>query len=112
MLNSNGIVWQQVPEEVSQTSNYLLPGRLVAGKVERNEFCRKLAAAGVPCTPFYPFPLYGNPLYRLAGSCRVTDCPMAEAYVNDAFWLPHRVLLSERETIQEIAEIILKILED
>jgi dTDP-4-amino-4,6-dideoxygalactose transaminase len=30
----------------------------------RDEFHRALTAQGVPCTPFYPHPLYGNPLYR------------------------------------------------
>ena len=49
---------------------------------------------GVPCTPFYPHPLYGNPLYS-EGGCRVETCPVAEACIGDAFWLPHRALLGD-----------------
>jgi dTDP-4-amino-4,6-dideoxygalactose transaminase len=110
LADTDRIVWQERPAEVTQTSNYLLPGRLLPGSVNRDEFCRRLSEAGIPCTPFYPFPLYRNPLYEQPGSCRVLPSPMAEAYVNDAFWLPHRLLLSDTDTIQEAAAVIRKIL--
>jgi hypothetical protein len=60
-----------------------------------------MAETGIPCTPFYPHPLYGNPMYA-AGGCRVEPCPVAEACVRDAFWFPHRVLLSGNETIEAL----------
>lgn len=104
------IVWQEHRAEVTQNSFYLLPGRLRKAAVSRDDFCAKVAAAGVPCTPFYPFPLYRNPLYQQEESCRITPCPVAEAYIGDAFWFPHRVLLAEPETIEQIAALVRAIL--
>jgi dTDP-4-amino-4,6-dideoxygalactose transaminase len=97
------IIWQRVPDEVTQHSHYLLPGRLVDAPVTRDEFQRRLSSAGVPCTPFYPHTLYNNPVYQVSESCRVMACPVAEQCVADAFWLPHRLLLADEETILEVA---------
>jgi dTDP-4-amino-4,6-dideoxygalactose transaminase len=104
------IVWQQQPEEITQNCFYLLPGRLRNARVSRNEFHARLTRAGVPITPFYPFPLYGNPVYAQPGTCRVMPCPNTEACVEDAFWLPHRLLLADEETIQETGREIRKAL--
>jgi len=102
-----GIRFQEVPPEASVHSHYLLPGRIDAKKfgMTRDEFHRALTAAGIPCTPFYPHPLYGNPLYQ-EGGCRVEPCPNAEACVQDAFWFPHKVLMGDEETTREIAAVI------
>jgi dTDP-4-amino-4,6-dideoxygalactose transaminase len=105
------IVWQDLPSQITQHSQYLLPGRIRNASVTRDQFCHQLTAAGVPCTPFYPHTLYQNPLYA-AGGCRIMPCPNAEACVRDAFWLPHRVLLSDEETIEEVAKAIRKALEN
>lgn len=103
------IVWQEQPPEVTQSSYYLLPARLRGARMPRSEFCKELNAAGVPCTPFYPHPLYANPIYH-AGNCRVLSCPVAEACVEDAFWLPHRVLLADEESVREVAHCVRKVL--
>ena len=100
------IVWQEAPPEVTQNSNYLMPARVRRSTVSRDDLYHALTEAGVPCTPFYPHPLYRNPLYQLGANCRVLPCLNAEACVSDAFWLPHRVLLAEAETIYEVAEVI------
>ena len=99
------LTWQQVPSEVNVHSHYLLPGRIRNGK-SRDHFQQHLLKHGVPCTPFYPHPLYGNPLYQQPGTCRIMPCPHAEACVEDAFWLPHRLLLADEETIHQAAAII------
>lgn len=103
----DGIAFQHVPAQAATHSHYLLPGRIDAGRFgrTRDEFHRGLSEAGVPCTPFYPHPLYGNPLYQ-QGGCRVEPCPVSEACVRDAFWLPHRLLMAGEETIREVAGII------
>jgi dTDP-4-amino-4,6-dideoxygalactose transaminase len=106
------IAWQEVPAEVTQNSYYLLPGRLRGDHVTRDDFHRALKLAGIPSTPFYPFPLYGNPLYREPGSCRVMPCPNAEACVNDAFWLSHVLLLADEQTIEEAAQHIRQAVRD
>jgi dTDP-4-amino-4,6-dideoxygalactose transaminase len=102
-----GLIWQHVPNEAQVHTNYLMLGRIDAVKfgATRNEFHRHLTAAGIPCTPFYPHPLYGNPLYR-AGGCRVEPCPVAEACVRDAFWFPHRLLLGSDDDARELAGIL------
>jgi dTDP-4-amino-4,6-dideoxygalactose transaminase len=82
-------------------------GRIDARKfgMSRDEFHKAITGQGIPCTPFYPHPLYGNPLYQ-KGGCRLEPCPVAEACVRDAFWLPSRVLMAEEETTLEIAATI------
>ena len=95
------IAWQEIPTRQNASSWYLLLGRTAA----RDEFHRALTAQGVPCTPFYPHPLYGNPLYQ-QGGCRVEPCPVAEACIRDAFWLPHRALLGDDETTRQVAAAI------
>lgn len=99
------IVWQAQPPEITQNSCYLLVGRVQGPAGARDAFHRKLAAAGVPSTPFYPHTMYANPAYRHA-SCRVMPCPVAEESIRKAFWLPHRVLLAEESTIRQIADVI------
>lgn len=101
------IIWQEQPTAVTANSWYLLVGRLPAGS--RDEFTVALAAAGVPCTPFYPHTLYRNPLYS-EGGCRIMECPVAEARVRDSFWLPHRVFLGDEETTEAVGEAIRKAL--
>lgn len=98
------IRWQEQPASITQNPYYLLTARVAPG-CSRNIFCKALSDAGVPCTPFYPHTLYNNPAYR-NGNCRVMPCPVAEECVRDAFWLPHRVLLADAESIREIASII------
>lgn len=102
-----GLVFQRVPPQGNVHSHYLLLGRIDARKfgISRDEFHKTLTGQGIPCTPFYPHPLYGNPLYQ-KGGCRVEPCPVAEACVRDAFWLPSRVLMAEEKTTLEIASII------
>jgi dTDP-4-amino-4,6-dideoxygalactose transaminase len=99
------ITWQGEPVNMTRSSWYLLCGRFQSGRVSRDQFCASLAAQGVPCTPFYPHTLYQNPMYR-HGDCVVAPCPNAEAYLKDAFWLPHQLLLADTETMRGLAEAI------
>jgi dTDP-4-amino-4,6-dideoxygalactose transaminase len=103
----DGIRWQEPPTAAANHCYYLLIGRVDAKKLgrSRNEFHKALTAEGVPCTPFYPHPLYGNPLYQ-QGGCRVEPCPVTEACVEDAFWFPHRVLMGDEEFTRELAQAI------
>ncbi len=103
----DGLKFQEVPPQVTANSHYLLLGRIDARRfgITRDEFHRAATGAGIPCAPFYPHPLYGNPLYQ-HGGCRVTPCPVSEACVGDAFWFRHAVLMADQETIREIASFI------
>jgi dTDP-4-amino-4,6-dideoxygalactose transaminase len=111
-LNDRGeLVWQKLAGEITQNSFYLLPGRLEEAAVSRDDFCKALNAAHVPCSPFYPFPLYQNPVYEHGAACRVLPCPNAEAHVEDAFWFPHRVLLASRDTLEQVAQVVRRALD-
>ena len=94
------IDWQRRLPGQTQNSNYLVTGRLIGGA--RDEFCRRLLAAGIPVTPFYPHTLYQNPVYARE-RCRVMPCPVAEARIQDSFWIGHRAFLAPEETIRDIA---------
>ncbi len=98
------IRWQREPLAATQNSFYLLIGRAKTATL-RDELCQTLLEGGVPCTPFYPHTLYRNEFYR-RGGCRVMPCPIAEECIQDAFWLPHRVLLAEGPVIEQVAKLI------
>lgn len=102
-----GLSFQHIPAQAAVNACYLLLGRIDAAKfgMTRDEFHRALTAEGIPCTPFYPHPLYRNPLYA-RGGCRVEPCPVAESCVQDAFWLPHRVLMGTEEDVRTLAKTI------
>ncbi len=104
-----GITWQQIPAAVNRNSRYLILGRIAAERKgeSRDAFCQRLVANGVPSTPFYPHPLYGNPLYLDGGApCRVLPCPNAEACIGDAFWIGFRALMDTAETARRVAELV------
>jgi dTDP-4-amino-4,6-dideoxygalactose transaminase len=103
----DGLTFQQAPPKANVNSYYLLLGRIDERKfgMSRDEFHKRITGAGIPCTAFYPHPLYGNPLYQ-QGGCRVEPCPVSEACVQDAFWFPHRVLMGDEGTTREIAAAI------
>lgn len=95
-----GLRWQQVPTEATAHNYYLLLGR----HPRRDQLRAWLEAHGVPSTPFYPRPLYANPAFETAAH-RITACPNAEQLVNDAFWLPLRLLMAGRDTLAEVAGV-------
>lgn len=107
----DGIHWQKVDPRVTRHSWYLLLGRIDAKVLgqSRDEFHRMLTAEGIPCTPFYPHTLYQNPLYQQI-PCRVMPCPQAEAYIKDAFWIPHTVLLGNEELLHHVAGAIRRVM--
>lgn len=98
------IGWQEQPAAVTRNPYYLLIGRVKSG-VSRDSFCQAVSLGGVPCTPFYPHTLYESPAYQKA-NCRVMPCPVAKDRIRDAFWLPHRVLLADEETILRVAGVM------
>jgi len=102
-----GLCWQEVPPAARVHTNYLLLGRIDSAAMgrTRDDFQRALTGLGIPCTAFYPHTLYNNPVYR-RGGCRVEPCPVSEACILDAFWLPHRVLLGSGEETRAAAAAI------
>ena len=102
-----GLTLQKIAPEAGVHTNYLLLGRIDAARFgkTRDQLHQAMTGAGIPFTPFYPHTLYQNPVYRNR-NCRVEPCPVAEACILDAFWLPHRVLLGTEDDAREIAAIL------
>jgi dTDP-4-amino-4,6-dideoxygalactose transaminase len=105
LADMQDIVWQQEPLEQTQNPHYLLTGRFRNAAMDHKAFCAELSSHKIPCAPFYPHTLYRNPVFQ-EDNCVVMPCPVAEARVRDGFWLNHRLLLAEEETIHECAALI------
>ena len=102
---AGGIRWQSIPKAVNRNSWYLVLGRVTGG--DRDAFVKRVQAAGIPCTPFYPHPLYGNPMYTSgAAACRVEPCPNTEACIKDAFWIGFRALMGDEDLTREVARAV------
>ncbi len=111
-LAAPGLFFQIVPQGANIQTLYLLLGRVdedVFG-IGRDEFVAALEAEGIPCRPFYPHPLYANPMFRELPH-RVEPCPVAERACKDSFWLPQRVLMGDEKDTLDIAAAIAKIYE-
>ncbi len=109
-LAAPGLYFQTAPQGANVQTLYLLVGRVdeeVFG-IGRDEFVAALEAEGIPCRPFYPHPLYANPMFRDLPH-RVEPCPVAERACKDAFWLPQRVLMGTKEDTLDITRAIAKI---
>jgi dTDP-4-amino-4,6-dideoxygalactose transaminase len=103
--DASGITWQSIPKAVNRNSWYLLLGRVTGGG--REVFCKNLQAEGIPCTPFYPHPLYKNPMYTSGETaCRAMPCPNTEAYIGDAFWVGFRALMGDEATTRAVARAV------
>jgi dTDP-4-amino-4,6-dideoxygalactose transaminase len=105
-----GINFQQAPKKANVHSLYLLVARVDeklfgAG---RDEFVQAMQAEGIPCSAFYPHPLYKNPVYE-SHPFRALDCPVAEAACRDSFWLHLRTLMGGEEDTLDIARAVEKI---
>lgn len=102
---AEGITWQSIPNEVTRNAWYLVLGRVAGNR--RDAFCERVQAEGIPCTPFYPHPLYGNPMYAEGRwPRRVTPCPNAEASIRDAFWIGFRALMGDEATTRAVARAV------
>jgi len=96
--------------------------------VSRADFLAALQAEGIPCLAGYAHPLYKNPMFLQQDfyprGCPVTCghygraidyasfealCPNAERACREAVWFEHRLLLAEREDMDDIVRAVEKI---
>jgi dTDP-4-amino-4,6-dideoxygalactose transaminase len=109
-LRAPGIAFQTAPQGANVQTLYLLVGRVdseVFG-ISRDEFVAALGAEGIPCRPFYPHPLYANPMFSQLPH-RVEPCPVAERACKESFWLPQGTLMGSEEDTLDIGRAIAKI---
>lgn len=96
------------------------------GGLERDRFVKALSAEGIPCHIGYPWPLTKNPLFSEiqegAAGCPWTcpyygekirlsevSVPVCERICRETVVIPHQVLLSAREELEDIPRAIRKI---
>jgi dTDP-4-amino-4,6-dideoxygalactose transaminase len=120
------------PAQVTRRSWHMFLFRYIAsefGGLPREKFLEALAAEGVPCSGGYLQPVHKNPCFQdlnenprpedkaLSDECNARGinyknltCPVAETFcTQDMVWMPHRLLLEEREDMEQIVEAIKKI---
>ena len=109
-VTAKGCDFQKVPDGASSRTLYLLPGRIEENVFgfTRDEFVKAMEGEGIPCRPFYPHPLYKNPMYETLPK-RVEACPEAERACEECFWLPQSVLMGGKEDALDVARAIEKI---
>lgn len=105
-----GLHFQTVPEQANPQTWYLLPGWIDEDEfgASRDEVLTLLDAEGIPARPFYPHPLYKNPLFSTVPHRRMA-CNVAEDACEDSFWIPMRLLMGSEEDTLDIARAFEKI---
>jgi dTDP-4-amino-4,6-dideoxygalactose transaminase len=127
-----GIRTLRVPDYATRSSRHLYMFCLDEREfgASRASFLAALDKEGVPCSGGYAHPLYRNPMFLnrdfYAHDCPLTCghydgdvdyakfealCPNAERACREAVWFEHRLLLGEREDMDDIARAISKIYE-
>ena len=109
-----GVRLQELPAAATSHTHYLLPGWIDEQELgaSRDDFVAALQAEGVPVRPFYPHPLYRNPVYQDKKRNlpkRLAACPVAEAASKDSFWLPQNALMGTEEDTRDIVRAVEKI---
>ena len=111
-----GIHPLRVPPYATCHTFHIYVFRFDAGEfgLTREQFLSALAAEGIPATGGYPYPLYRNPMFldrALASDYTVYPglCPNAERACAEAVWLEHRLLLGEREDMDDIVSAVRKV---
>lgn len=127
-----GIQTMRVPNYATRHSYHLYMLRLNERQfgVSRANFLVALEKEGIPCSGGYAHPVYQNPMF-LDRDFYIHDCPLtcghyggsvdysafealcpnAERACREAVWLEHRLLLGEREDMDDIARAISEIYE-
>jgi dTDP-4-amino-4,6-dideoxygalactose transaminase len=85
------------------------------GGLPREDFLTALGAEGVPCSPGYPYPLYGNrifeglPAHEQFLTTGTGPCPIAEAACRESIWFKHSLLLGSEADVGDIVTAVRKI---
>jgi len=79
--------------------------------VGRAQFLAALNAEGVPCSSFYPMPLYEQPVYKADPrlQMRYLACPVAEQACREVVFFEQNLLLDEPAHVVLIADAVKKL---
>ncbi len=106
----DGLTLQKAPDGATVQTRYIVPGRVDEDRfgTGRDDFVKAVQAEGVPVRPFYPHPLYANPVF-LDLPHRAMSCPVAESATRDSFWLPLRLFMGTEQDAEDAARAIRKV---
>ncbi len=106
----NGIALQKAPAGAATQTRYIVPGRIVEDLfgADRDRFVEAMQSEGVPVRPFYPHPLYANPVFR-EWPHRSLQCPVAEQLTRDSFWIPMRVFMGSEDDAADAGRAVTKV---
>ena len=106
----DGIALQKAPAGATTQTRYIVPGRIDADRfgADRDRFIEAVQSEGVPVRPFYPHPLYANPVFR-KWPHRSLPCPVAEQLARDSFWIPMRVFMGSEDDAADAGRAIVKV---
>jgi dTDP-4-amino-4,6-dideoxygalactose transaminase len=71
-------------------------------------FLRALTAEGIPGVGSYPCPIYANPVFG-TWKYRRGECPEAERFCRECFWVSHEILLAEEADLDDFIRAVEKI---
>ena len=80
----------------------------LAARVPRQRIVDALAAEGIPGVSSYPYPLYANPLFDHHPHRR-SDCPEAERFCRECFWVSQPILLAEEPDLEDFVRAVDKV---
>ena len=126
LANIPGIHLQTRSSDCTRHGYHLFPFRLDVAEfgVTRAVFLKALAAEGIPAGAAYPIPLYRQPIFenqafgpylggrpaRAKDNDRPIHCPNCETIsFTQGVWLEHRLLLGQRQDMDDIAAAVEKI---
>ncbi|MDA1315806.1 MAG: DegT/DnrJ/EryC1/StrS family aminotransferase [Acidobacteria bacterium] len=109
-VRAPGVRFQIAPEGATVKSFYIVSAAIDEKEfgVGRDDLVEALKAEGIPCAPFYPHPLYKNPMYQDVPN-RAEACPVAEEVCGNSFWLPLKTLMGSAEDTLDVVRAIEKV---
>ena len=123
-----GISVRPADERITRSAFYLYLFRYDPagfGGLPRDEFAKALQAEGIPANPGAGSLVYRSPLFNVTREntaalhladrpidYRQTRCPEAERLAEEAFYLPHRVLIGGEAECRDVVRAIRKVQEN
>lgn len=119
-----GLGLLQPDSRITRPAAYQYVFKYLNAEVDRAAFLGALEMEGIPCDGVFYEPVYQSPLYAVdvkdfpalgqhGGGMGKWNCPVSErAAYQESVWLPHHLFLGSRRDTQDIADAVLKVMEN
>jgi dTDP-4-amino-4,6-dideoxygalactose transaminase len=111
-LASSGVLLPpSIDHRVTEHGLYLFVLRLNTAAlpgISKDTFVKALAAEGIPGASSYPHPIYANQVFETYPHKQL-DCPEAERFCRECFWISHEILLADEEDLADFLQAVEKI---